>query len=222
MGSMNDVISTEITVSDDVLRQATGLHIDVVRRLVTERVFAPEAAGGGRGRMRLWKLTDFWRAGLVAAFMTSGLSAPVCAPLVRELNDNWLQAAVTDKIDFEIAIYNGLYAFIEAPAAYVSDKQPEGLDYGWRNARLLIADFDPTARTWSGFDNTVWFTRRDRFAALSASASVEEFETASKMYELGARAHATAEDYWFVLRVHLTRVLLAAEQKRHQLTGAMS
>lgn len=219
---MNDTITTQTTVSDDVLRQATGLHIDVVRRLVTEKVFAPETAGGGRGRMRLWKLTDFWRAGLVAAFMSSGLSAPVCAPLVRELNDNWLRTAVDESIDFEIAIYDRLYAFIEAPAAYVSANQPEGLDYGWRNERLLIADFNSSKRTWSGFDNTVWFTRRDRIGPFSATARAEERNTASKLYALGERAHATAENYWFALRIHLTRVLLAAEQERHQLTGVMS
>ena len=219
---MIDAISTQTTVSDDVLRRATGLHIDVVRRLVTEKVFTPVTAGGGRGRMRLWKVTDFWRAGLVAAFMSSGLSAPVCAPLVRELNDKWLQAAVTDKIDIEIAIFDGLYAFIEASAVYVSAAQPEGLELGWRNNRLLIANFNSTARTWSGFDNTVWVLRRDRIGSISAAASVEELDAASQLHELGERAHAAAENYWFVLRVHLTRVLLAAEQKRHHLSGAMS
>jgi len=94
------------------------------------------------------------------------------------------------------------------------------MDYGWRNNRLLIADFNPTTEAWSGFDNTVWFCRRDRFGPFSENASSEEREAALRAIETGERAHATAEDYWFVLKIHLTRVLLAAERKRHELTGA--
>jgi hypothetical protein len=70
-----DVMETdEQKFTDEALTKACGLHMDNLRRLITWRAVVPVQAGGGRGRVRLWTLSQALRISVTAQFFDAGFS----------------------------------------------------------------------------------------------------------------------------------------------------
>ncbi len=204
-------------VDDETLRTVTGLHLDTVRRLVTDRLIAPASAGGGRGRRRMWSVADFRRAALIAVFMRAGYSIQQSAPLVNEFTDTLLENAASEDDQMVIAVYQWVYAFIEASNTFVRRCQPSWADVGWKNSRLLIAVLGGEPERWQGFPNTVWSLANYQLGPASPNASTEEREEQATLLEIGRRAHAAAESYEHAFKLHASRIIRAAEWSRREI-----
>jgi hypothetical protein len=78
--------------TDEEVTKACNLHIDNLRRLITWGAVTPAQAGGGRGRVRLWTLSQAMRIAVTAEFVESGFSLQMahtltyCLPFDDMLN----------------------------------------------------------------------------------------------------------------------------------------
>lgn len=202
------------TIDDQTLRDSTGLHVDTVRRLVTDKLLTPLDTQRGRGQMRCWSRSDFRRASLVGVFMRAGFSARWSTPIVNEFTDTMLdRAARADFGDYEIAIYAGVFAFFEAPQSYVRTLTADGAGDGWRNNRLLIAVYQNDPPTWRGFDNSVFSLEHLFYDGLSAEAEAKLRAARQNLRDLADTGHAQAEDYEHVLKINASRVIGRAEER---------
>jgi hypothetical protein len=68
--------------TDDQLLEATGLHIDNVRKLVTWGAVRPAKGGRGRGNVRMWYAHTVRHIACVAALVNAGLSVKMAHTLV--------------------------------------------------------------------------------------------------------------------------------------------
>jgi hypothetical protein len=210
----------EDTIDDQTLRASTGLHVDTVRRLVTDKLLTPIETQRGRGRMRRWSRSDFRRAALVGVFMRAGFSARWSAPIVNEFTDTMLgRAAQAICGDYQVAIYGGVCAFFEAPTEYAREVMADGIDYGWRNDRLLIATTEGEPPSWQGFDNGVFLPDHLYLDHLSAEAVARLGAVRRCARAFAEAAHARAEDYEHVLKINASRVIARAEARAGLLTS---
>jgi hypothetical protein len=78
--------------TDEEVTEACNLHIDNLRRLITWGAVTPVQAGGGRGRVRLWTLSQAMRIAVTAEFVEAGFSLQMghtltyCLPFDDMLN----------------------------------------------------------------------------------------------------------------------------------------
>ena len=201
-------------IDDQTLKAATGLHVDTVRRLVTDKLLTPLETPRGRGQMRRWRRSDFRRAALVAVFMRAGFSARWSTPLVNEFTDPMLdRAARAHPGDYQIAIYDGGYAFLEAPPKYVREVLADETDYGWRNDRWLIAVCVGEPPRWQGFDNTVFLPDRPFLDGLPAQAATRLGAARQNAKAIAETCHARAEAYEHVFKINASRVIARAEER---------
>jgi hypothetical protein len=202
------------TIDDRTLRASTGLHVDSVRRLVTDKLLTPLETQRGRGQMRRWSRSDFRRAALVAVFMHAGFSARWSTPIVNEFTDAMLDRAARALLgDYQIAIYQRVFTFFEAPPACVRAVMADGIDCGWRNNRLLIAAYQGDPPTWRGFDNTVFLPEHLHLDGLSAEAETNLRAARQGLRDLAETGHARAEDCEHVLKINASRVIGRAEER---------
>ncbi len=202
------------TIDDQTLRASTGLHVDTVRRLVTDKLLTPLETQRGRGQLRRWSRGDFRRAALVGVFMRAGFSARWSTPIVNEFTDAMLgRAAQAVFGDYQIAIYQRVFAFFEAPHSYVRTVNADGIDYGWRNNRLLIAVYQNDPPTWWGFDNSVFSLEHLYYDGLSAEVEAKLRAARQDLRDLAESGHARAKDYEHVLKINASRVIGRAEER---------
>jgi hypothetical protein len=76
-----------LTCTDEQVTDATGLHVDNLRKLITWGAIKPVQGGGGRGRVRKWTTRQALRIAVTAQFVEAGFSLQMahtityCLPL---------------------------------------------------------------------------------------------------------------------------------------------
>ncbi len=62
------------TYTDEQVTSACDFHVDNLRQLITWRAIVPAQKGGGRGRVRLWTMSDVQRISTIASIFNAGFS----------------------------------------------------------------------------------------------------------------------------------------------------
>lgn len=200
-------------IDDASLQMATGLHVDTVRRLVSDKLLSPIETPRGRGMRRQWSIGDFRRAALVAAFMRAGMSAAWATPIVNECVDAMLTKMANEAYGPSLlVVYHRLYAFIEWPDADASEAAPLREEHGWRNGRLLVAVYAGDPPAWHGFDNTVFGQSEWLERMLSADQAKDLRSNRRQRANFALRAHDLAQNYEAAVFVHASRAIQTAER----------
>lgn len=128
--------------SDDQLLDATGLHIDNVRKLVTWGAVRPAKGGRGRGNVRMWTASTVRHVACIAALTDAGMSLKmahtvvyldvvgdvffdIIDPTTLAMNagdrHGWFDPErplkTLERGDFRLAIADGKYVFFHSVAA---------------------------------------------------------------------------------------------------------
>lgn len=208
-------------VDDEVLRRATGLSRDTVRRLVVDRLMTPLETPRGRGIRRQWSIGDFRRASLIAAFLQVGASASWATPIVHEFVDELLEDVAREKHGPGlIAVYHSIYAFLEYPEGDMAVLHPPGDDMGWRACRLLCAFLSKDELKWIGYPGGIIYRirlYRDQPMGTWQRSAPEERSYYDRLFEIGEYAHALAEEFECAILVHASRAIRSAEARAEEI-----
>src|SRR5215469_2003711 len=130
--------------TDEEVTAASNLHIDNLRRLITWGAVTPAQAGGGRGRVRLWTLSQAMRIAVTAEFVEAGFSLQMAHTLTYCLPfDDMLRLYDPEflKKHFDVAHSPNLRAMVSPDETdYWPDKTLMGSALFVVNRRLVYGD----------------------------------------------------------------------------------
>ena len=84
--------------SEEAMQAVSGLHREVLNRLLSAGFIGVSAGTGGRGRRRLWRLDMIVRASTVSVLTKFGFSALAAGRIVSQLSADVLSKAMRDNV----------------------------------------------------------------------------------------------------------------------------
>lgn len=158
----------KILYTDDQVVDATGLHIDNVRKLVTWGAVRPAKGGRGRGNVRQWDGRTARRIARVAAIVESGMSLRMAHTLTYlqvldedfdKIDPFWFHGLDKGRLDDGITFAEKYGWFDASKPLSPSEDTDRVLDIV--NGRIISLDFSPI-RDVHGAIVPIGFLTKDR------------------------------------------------------------